>query len=401
VYGQNQAPSSGRVIGANDRVNVGYIGIGGPPSNCPGMGLAHVQNQKSDAAANNISQIAVCDLWDQRNQIAKEAIDSADVKTYGDYRKLLENKDVDAVVISTHDVWHAPCSIDALNAGKHVYCEKPVTRYLGEAFDLLDTVKKTGKVFQLGSQGCSAGAWHKAAELIRAGEIGKLVWGQGFYCRNNPKGEWNYSIVKEANQDTVNWDMWLGQVKKKIPFNPDHFFRWRKFYPYCTGLLGDLVPHRLLPLMLATGSPEFPSRVSCIGTKAIGTDENTPNAVERQVPEHVQLIAEFPSGLTLTVVSSTVNAKSPGFVIYGHQATIEIGDQGNTLRMIPEREFADDYSILTESERKSMGLEPIKARMRRMGFRKNTGGRSGPTDEGFLQWTNPDHGQRGRGNARV
>jgi hypothetical protein len=244
VYGQNQAPSSGRVIGANDRVNVGYIGIGGPPSNCPGMGLAHVQNQKSDAAANNISQIAVCDLWDQRNQIAKEAIDSADVKTYGDYRKLLENKDVDAVVISTHDVWHAPCSIDALNAGKHVYCEKPVTRYLGEAFDLLDTVKKTGKVFQLGSQGCSAGAWHKAAELIRAGEIGKLVWGQGFYCRNNPKGEWNYSIVKEANQDTVNWDMWLGQVKKKIPFNPDHFFRWRKFYPYCTGLLGDLVPHR-------------------------------------------------------------------------------------------------------------------------------------------------------------
>lgn len=360
VYGQNQAPSPGRVIGANDRIAVGYIGIGGPPSNCPGMGLAHVRSQKSHAAENNISQIAVCDLWEKRNQVAKEAIGSDDVKTYGDYRKLLENKDIDAVVIATHDIWHAPCSIDAMEAGKHVYCEKPMTRYLDEAFAVQDAVKKTGKTYQVGSQGCSAGAWHKAAQLAREGKIGKLIWGQGFYCRNNDKGEWNYSISPEATKDTVNWDMWLGKVKDRVPFNPDHFFRWRKFYPYCTGLLGDLVPHRLLPLMLATGNPEFPTRVVCIGTNAVDTDKNTPNALERDVREHIQITAEFPSGLILSIGSSTLNAKSPGFVIYGHQATLDIGDQGNTLQMVPEREFAEEFEGMTEAERSDYGLNPIK-----------------------------------------
>ncbi len=345
VYGQSTAPSA-NVAGANDRIVVGYIGIGGPPSNCPGMGLAHVKNQKKNAAENNIAQAAVCDVWAKRNDIAREAIGGSDVAAFVDYRKMLERKDIDAVLIATHDVWHTRCSVDAMEAGKHVYCEKPMTRYLDEAFEISDAVKRTGKTFQVGSQGCSAAAWHEAAKLIQEGKIGKLVWGQGYYCRNAPKGEWNYSIIPEANAKTVNWDMWLGPVKKKVPFNADHFFRWRKFYPYCAGLLGDLVPHRLLPLMLATGNPEFPKRVVCIGTKKVNTDQKTPNAEERDVPEHIELLAEFPSGLTLTIVSSTVNATSPGFVIYGHQASLYIGDQGNKLELVPERPFAEEIDPL-------------------------------------------------------
>ncbi len=353
VYGQNSAPSAGRVVGANDRIAVGYIGIGGPPSNCPGMGLAHVDSQKSHASENNIAQAAVCDLYKNRNDIAKEHIGGSEVTAFDDYRKLLERKDIDAVVIATHDVWHARCAIDAMQAGKHVYLEKPMARYLGEAFEIYEAVKHTGRVFQVGSQGCSGAAWQKAAELIQAGKIGKLIWGQGYYCRNNPKGEWNYSIDTGATPETVNWKMWLGQVHKKVEFNPDHFFRWRKFYPYCTGLLGDLVPHRLLPLMLATGSPEFPKRVVCTGTKPVGTDKGTPGALERDVPEHIELLAEFPSGLTLTIVSSTVSATSPGFVIYGHQATLNIGDAGNRLALVPERPFADEIDPITMD-----GLEP-------------------------------------------
>ena len=258
VYGQSSAPSTGRVIGANDRIAVGYIGIGGPPSNCPGMGLAHVTSQKAHTGENNIVQAAVCDLYTKRNEIAKEKIGTSDVTTFGDYRKLLERKEIDAVVVATHDPWHARCAIDAMESGKHVYCEKPMTRYLSEAFEVAEAVKRTGRVFQLGSQGCSAAAWHKAADLIRGGKIGKLVWAQGYYCRNNPKGEWNYSIDSGASPETVNWKMWLGQVHKKVDFNPDHFFRWRKFYPYCSGLLGDLVPHRLLPLMLAMSPKPVP-----------------------------------------------------------------------------------------------------------------------------------------------
>src|SRR2546421_310170 len=121
VYGQSSAPSAGRVIGANDRIAVGYIGIGGLPSNCPGMGLAHVSSQKSHAAENNIVQAAVCDLYKARNEIAKKEIGTSDVATFDDYRKLLERKDIDAVLIATHDVWHARCAIDAMQSGKHVY----------------------------------------------------------------------------------------------------------------------------------------------------------------------------------------------------------------------------------------------------------------------------------------
>src|SRR6266568_6168771 len=295
VYGQNQAPSAGRVIGANDRIAVGVVGVGF------GIGKNHLQGIHEKAGENNVVVGAACDLFNKRRDWAKATAKLQDSDLCVDHRKLLERKDIDAVVIATHDPWHAQIAIDAMEAGKHVYCEKPLTRYLEEAFRVHDTVKRTGRIFQVGSQGCSAAGWHKAAELIRAGKIGKLVWGQGYYCRNNPKGEWNYKIDPGATPETVNWNMWLGPVHKKVDFNPDHFFRWRKFYPYCAGLLGDLVPHRLLPLMLATGNPEFPKRVVCIGTNPVGTDRNTPKALERDVPEHVNILVEFPSGLTLTI----------------------------------------------------------------------------------------------------
>ena len=336
VYGQNQAPSTGRVIGANDRIVVGYIGIGGKPSNSPGMGMAHLESQQRNAGDNNIAQAAVCDLYSTR-RISGQGSRRRDCQAYDDYRKLLERKDIDAVVIATHDIWHAQCTIDAVEAGKHVYCEKPMTRYLDEAHAVHEAVKRTGKVMQVGSQGCTAAAWHKAAEMIRAGQIGKVVWGQGYYRRNNPKGEWNYSIDPNCGPSNTNWEMWQGKVHNKIPFDADHFFRWRKYYPYCAGLLGDLVPHRLLPLMLATGNPEFPCRVVAIGTNNVDTDKNTPGAEERQVPEHLEILAEFPSGATLVIVTSTINAKSPGFVIYGHQATLEIGTSGEKLQLLPKR----------------------------------------------------------------
>ncbi len=343
VYGQ--APSTGKVLGANDRINIGFIGVGGQGMN------AHVNISSSNAQANNIAQVAVCDVWSKRVAAAKAFIEKAgtgaNVTTHDDYRRLLERKDIDAVVIATHDPIHAAASIGAMESGKHVYCEKPMTRYLDEAFAVQDAVKKTGKVFQVGSQGCSAAAWHKAAEMIIAGKIGQLVWAQGYYCRNSGpnsvnKGEWNYPMDDEATAATVDWEKWLGPVKKRVDFNRDHYFRWRKFYPYCAGLLGDLMPHRLHPLMLAMGKPEFPCRVVSIGTKNINSDKYTPGALERDVPEHIELLAEFPSGVSLMLACSTVNARSPGFALYGHHATLEVGDSGQKLELKPEKEFADE-----------------------------------------------------------
>lgn len=345
VYGQTQAPSA-NVNGANDRISIGYIGIGGKPSNCPGMGLGHIGMQKKAAAELNIRQAAVCDLWEVRNDIAKKTIETSDVSSYTDYRSILDRKDIDAVLIATHDVWHARCSIEAMDAGKHVYCEKPVTRYLGEVFDVYDTVKRTKKVYQGGSQGTSAEGWHKAAEIIKSGKLGKLVWARGAYLRNNPAGEWNYSMIDGA--DAIDWNKWLGPVKvRPSQFNPDHFFRWRKFYPYCGGLLGDLVPHRLYPLMLATGSPEFPKRVVCIGTHNIHSDKNTQGAEMRDVPEYVQITAEFPSGFVLSINSSSVSGSAPGFTIYGHDGTMNLADPGNEISFTPERHKSEEVDSIS------------------------------------------------------
>lgn len=336
VYGQ--APSDGKkVLGANDRINVAVVGLG------VGIGQNHFSGIIADSDKNNTKIVAGCDLFSKRRDWAKETGKLTDADVYSDYRKMLERKDLHAVVVATHDVWHEPISCAAMEAGKHVYCEKPMTRYLGEAFKVYETVKKTGTIFQVGSQGCSAMAWHKAAEIIQGGKIGQLVWSQGYYCRNNPTGEWNYTIEKESSPETIDWKTWLGPVKKQIPFSADHFHRWRKYYPYCGGLLGDLVPHRLHPLMLASGNPEFPKRVVSIGTKNVFTDKKKGDGTPvRDVPEHVQLLAEFPSGYLITVTASSVNARSPGFAIYGHKATLNIADQGNSIELVPERPFTEE-----------------------------------------------------------
>ncbi len=335
VYGQSQAPSSGRVIGANDRIAVGFIGIG------PNIGKEHFEGIHKNSGANNTVVAAACDLFNKRRDWAKTTAGLKDSDLYTDYRKLLERKDIDAILIATHDVWHAQLSIDSMEAGKHVYCEKPMTRYLDEAFKVQEVVKKTGRVYQVGSQGCSAIGWHKAAELIKAGKIGTPVWAQGYYCRNKPKGEWNYTIENETKAENIDWNTWLGPVSKR-PFSADAFHRWRKYYPYCAGLLGDLAPHRLHPLVLATGNPEFPTRVTCIGTSNVNPDSQTPGTPKRDVPEHQQLLAEFPSGMLITVTCSSVSEKSPGFVIYGSKASLEIGNMGERIKLVPERDYAEE-----------------------------------------------------------
>jgi len=335
VYGQTQAPSA-NVAGANDRITVGIIGIGF------GIGQNHLVGIHENSSANNTKVAAACDVFNKRRDFAKEKAGLNDADIFTDHRKILERKDIDAVLIATHDPWHAQISMDALGAGKHVYCEKPMTRYLDEAFQVYDTVKGSGKIYQVGSQGCSAGGWHKCAELIQSGKIGKLVWSQGFYCRNSVGGEWNYPIEPQSTAENIDWERWLGRVKQRDAFSAEQYHRWRKYFRYCAGPLGDLVPHRLHPLMLASGNPQFPVRVNAIGTKNIHSDRDVPGQPDRETPEHVQLLAEFPDGALITITVSTVNAKSPGFVLYTHKATLEVGTSGESVKLLPEREFADD-----------------------------------------------------------
>jgi predicted dehydrogenase len=351
VYGQNTAPSA-NVAGANNRIAVGVIGLG------VGIGQNHMLGIHEKANENNAEVAAVCDVFNKRRNLGKEKCGLKDSDLFADYRKLLERKDIDAVLIATHDPLHAQITLDSLDAGKHIYCEKPLARYLDEAFKVYDAVKRTGKVFQVGSQGCSAGGWHKCAELIKSGEIGQLVWSQGYYCRNSTGGEWNYMIDADSNPQNIEWEAWLGPVKKREPFSQEHYHRWRKYYQYCAGPLGDLVPHKLHPLMLASGDPQFPVRVTAVGTKNVFTDKTNPGVPVRDVPEHFQLLAEFPSGYMLTVTASTVNAKSPGFAIYTHKATLEIGPSGESVKLLPERDYAEEIDPASFT-----GLQPEDIRV--------------------------------------
>jgi predicted dehydrogenase len=326
VYGQNQAPSA-NVAGANNRIAVGYIGTGK-------QGMEHVRSQKKFAQENNIVQAAACDLYEKHLRAAKQYIGLKDADGFADHQRLLERKDIDAVVISTVDNWHAQCSIDALEAGKHVFCEKPMTRYLAEAWQVYDTVRKSGKIYVIGSQGCMDAKWHKAAEWIRAGKLGPLVWGQGSYCRNNPtNSEWSFPVDEEANEKNLDWYRWLGKAPK-IPFNPGHYFSWHKYYAYNSGIIGNLLPHRFHPMMLATGAPEFPRRVVATGTRKVSTD--------REITDTTHMLAEYPSGLTLLVAGSTVNQVGLPDMLRGRKATLSFASQGNKVELKPESIFSDE-----------------------------------------------------------
>lgn len=326
VYGQNQAPSPGTVLGANNRIVVGFVGTGG-------QGQSHIRSQKTHAAENNVALAAVCDLYTKRLARARELAGVKDSDAYSDYRKLLERKDIDAITVATVDNWHAQVAVDALEAGKHVYGEKPMARYLEEGFEMYDTVKRTGKVFQVGSQYCADPQVHKAAEWIKAGKLGQLVWAQGSYCRNNPRSEWTYKPDDEASENNIDWKRWQGKARK-VPFDVNRFFSWHKYYAYNSGILGNLLSHMFLPLMYAMGNPEFPRRVVCTSTRKVSTD--------REIPDTTHLLAETPGGVTMCVAGSTVNEQGLPQIIRGHKGTIYFSASQNSAQLRPERIFSDE-----------------------------------------------------------
>lgn len=345
---RSKAPATGSVLGANDAVVCGFIGVGSQGYNSH---LLNVTNPTENGRPRHNVQInataaAACDLFSKRRDRANAALEAARqaagreaaVEVHEDYRALLDHPDIDAIFIGTVDHWHTQIAVDALDAGKHVYCEKPMTRYFAEGFEIYDKVLETGLKFQIGSQYCSQGKWHAAADLIRAGRIGPLVLAQDSYCRNTPIGEWNYYPIESELEDgaTIDWKKWLGPVSDR-GFNAEHYHRWRKYYPYCAGILGDLLAHRIHPLLIATGSPEFPKRVCSIGNKKIG--DSTVGPEDRDVTDNCQLLAEFPSGLCMLVTGSSVNEQGLGQVIRGNEGTLYFS--GESLELRPERPFAD------------------------------------------------------------
>ncbi|MDB5087751.1 MAG: oxidoreductase [Mucilaginibacter sp.] len=229
-------------ISANDQVNIALIGAGGQGSEDTNVALK----------IPGVKLVAVCDLYDGRLADAKKRWGN-DIYTTKIYKEILNRKDIDAVIIGTPDHWHQQISIDAMHAGKHVYCEKPMIHSITEGPAIIKAQQETGKVFQVGSQGVSSLGNEKAKELLASGAIGQLNYAEGFWARRGPVEVWQYPIPADASPQTVDWDTYVSNVHKR-PFDEKRFFRWRNYTDYGTGMAGDLFVHLFSSLHFVTGS---------------------------------------------------------------------------------------------------------------------------------------------------
>jgi predicted dehydrogenase len=321
--------TSGRVLGANDRINVGVIGCGGR-----GEYVAD-EFAKVGAKDNSCQIVAVCDVYEKRK---RKAAEQYKVKGYLDYRELLRQGDIDAVIIATPDHWHARMALDAMGAGKDVYLEKPMVHTNDEARELVQTVKETKRVLQVGSQTTSADQWWKAKKAIADGMIGQMIMSQGSYHRNSFGGEWNDGWPIDANagpegkgDDFIDWNMWLGSAFKlsaKRPYNADRFFRFRKYWDYSGGIATDLFYHVVAPLNICWDEPQFPAKVTGSGGIYIFKDE-------REVPDTFHLMAEFAKGHSLVLSSSMANSQHIPGLIRGHAGSIIMVEHGQFERLVP------------------------------------------------------------------
>src|SRR6516164_11545246 len=328
AFAKSGSKESGRVIGANDRINVGVIGYGGRGE--------YVANQFARFAQKNNDACriaAVCDVYEKRKRKGAELYK---VNGYLDYRELLAKEtDVDAVIVATPDHWHAKIALDAMDKGKDVYLEKPMVHTNEEARLLVNTVKETKRILQVGSQTTSADQWWKAKKAIADGMIGKMIMSQGSYHRNSIEGEWNWPIDSAAGpnasgDDHIDWNMWLGPAPKR-PYDADRFFRFRKYWDYSGGVATDLFYHVVAPLNICWGKAQFPARVVASG----GIYGGPAFEEKREVPDTFHLMAEYAEGHSLVLSSSMANDTHIPGMIRGHAGTIIMVEHGQFERTVP------------------------------------------------------------------
>lgn len=299
--------------GAAERVNIATIG-------CGGMGSAHLDALMRLREAGLVNIVAVCDVYSRRLEAAAARTGA---KPYGDYRKLLEDRSIDAVSIATPDHWHAAMTIDAADAGKDVYCEKPMTywRDLKAPQDVVKAIARGRRVMQVGTQGLSGDVWDLCAERIRAGAVGKLIHAQASDCRNGPIGLYSpRSVDPEARPGaTLDWDRWLGPAPRHA-YEPGRFMAFRAFWDYSGGTATDFFPHILTPLVYAMGLG-FPKRVTASGGLYYWDDG-------RQVPDIVNMVVEYPGGPSVLLLASLATETGLPMAIRGQEATIRFGGSG-------------------------------------------------------------------------
>jgi len=323
-----------RGLGANERVRLGFIGLGNR-----GDQVLDAFLKQPDAEV-----VAVCDLYQPCLDFAAKKI-GTQPKQFKDYRKLLELKEVDAVVISTPDHWHALQTIQACAAGKDVYVEKPLSLCVAEGRQMVEAVRRHQRVCQVGINRRSVGFCREAAELVRSGGIGKVTVARAFHIQNEwPKGIGN--PPNEAPPADLDWEAWLGPAPK-VPFNKNRtFYRFRWFYDYSGGQLTNFGVHYLDFIHWALGQ-EAPLAVAAIGGKYVVEDN-------REIPDTLEALWQYPGGTLVTFSQFNANAAPAA----AHNGQIELRGTKGTLyldwggyEVVPEAITPNEFPAHTPLDR--------------------------------------------------
>jgi predicted dehydrogenase len=242
----------------SDRLRFGIIGIG-----MQGSGLLNAAVSLPGAEC-----VAACDLYDGRHTLAQEITGKPNLPTTRRYKELLDNKEIDCLIAAVPDHWHKQVVVDAVHAGKDIYCEKPMSHTPADGVEMVKAGKATGRVIQIGSQRVSSVLCAKAKELIANGTIGDLMMVEGSLGRNDPTGAWEYPPPFDLSPKTLDWETWQGDAPHR-PWDqetsPKYFARWRCWKEYGTGVAGDLLVHLVSGFMFMAGINQPPTRVMSMG----------------------------------------------------------------------------------------------------------------------------------------
>lgn len=322
-------PVTGQNNTASPNETIGFALIG-----CGGMGNAHLDAvTRLKNSGYPVRIIAVCDVYQVR---LDQAAAKTGAKKYTDYRKLLEDSDVDVVGIATPDHWHARMCIDAAAAGKDIYCEKPMThwRELHEARQVVQAVSENKRVMQVGTQGMSDSIWEQIFQEVSAGKLGPVVSAQASDMRNGPLGVYDPASTDGQAKpgENLDWEAWLGSAPKR-PFNSGRYFAYRSFWDYSGGVATDFFPHILTPIvrMLNLG---FPHKVSAMGGQFAYKEG-------REIPDMFTLTAVYKDGMTVLLFGSICNGVNIPMLARGHKATV-YPRQGPGAVIRPERAVSGD-----------------------------------------------------------
>lgn len=328
------ASSYAKVIGANERIRIGFLGAGG-------MAGSHFAACLAIKDQDNLEFLGVADCWETR---AKAGAEKMGTKAFTDYRKVLDIKEIDYVTIATPEHWHAKMTLDALDAGKAVYCEKPMTHRIEEAQAVVKKQKATGLPMQVGVQAMSDDSYKSAGQAIKEGVIGQVVQAQIEYVRRyDSQGPWRDPDLKENTPKPadLDWNAWLGKAEK-IDWNPHHYFEWRNYSSYSGGICTDLFIHRITRIMKACDLL-YPRRVVGMGGIWQWPDG-------RDLPDNFEMICEYPRGMTVYVLGTMSNRVGVDHLIRGYRGT---------LYFTPDGWVAKDKDGKTLASHKKTGAEDV------------------------------------------